>query len=41
MQLAAERVVQGRQGAEAACRELDARVDAQLEKRRWLRGLRA
>ena len=41
MQLAAERVVQGRQGAEAACRELDARVDALLEKRRWLRGLRA
>ena len=41
MQLAAERVVQGRQGTEAACRELDAWVDALLEKRRWLRGLRA
>jgi len=41
MQLTAERVVQGRQGPEAACRELDARVDALLEKRRWLRGRRA
>ncbi len=41
MQLAAERVVQGRQGTEAACRELDAWVDALLEKRRWLRGRRA
>ena len=37
MQLTAERVVQGRQGAEAACRQLDAWVDALLEKRRWLR----
>jgi len=41
MQLTAERVVQGRQGPEAACRELDARVDALLEKRRWLRRTRA
>jgi multiple sugar transport system substrate-binding protein len=41
MQLAAERVVQGREGAEAACRELDVRVDALLEKRRWLRSRRA
>jgi multiple sugar transport system substrate-binding protein len=41
MQLTAERIVQGRQGEEAACRELDARVDALLEKRRWLRGRRA
>jgi multiple sugar transport system substrate-binding protein len=37
MQLTAERVVQGRQGADAACRQLDAWVDAVLEKRRWLR----
>jgi len=37
MQLTAERVVQGRLGAEAACRQLDAWVDAVLEKRRWLR----
>ena len=37
MQLAAERVVQRVQSAEAACRELDARVDVLLEKRRWLR----
>jgi len=37
MQLTAERVVQGRQGPEAACRQLDAWVDALLEKRRWLR----
>ena len=41
MQLTAERVVQGRQGAEAACRQLDAWVDALLEKRRWLRSRRA
>ena len=41
MQLTAERVVQGRQGAEAACRQLDAWVDALLEKRRWLRSGRA
>jgi multiple sugar transport system substrate-binding protein len=41
MQLTAERVVQGRQAPEAACRELDARVDALLEKRRWLRSRRA
>jgi multiple sugar transport system substrate-binding protein len=41
MQLTAERVVQGRQGPQAACRELDARVDALLEKRRWLRDRRA
>ena len=37
MQLTAERVVHGRQGAEAACRQLDVWVDAVLEKRRWLR----
>ncbi len=37
MQLTAERVVRGRQDAEAACRQLDAWVDAVLEKRRWLR----
>jgi multiple sugar transport system substrate-binding protein len=37
MQLSAERVVQGQQGAESACRELDAWVDSLLEKRRWLR----
>ncbi|MDE2369541.1 MAG: sugar ABC transporter substrate-binding protein [Burkholderiales bacterium] len=37
MQLTAERVVQGVQGAEAATRQLDVRVDAMLEKRRWLR----
>ncbi len=37
MQLTAERVVQGRQGAEAACRDLDTWTDAVLEKRRWLR----
>ena len=41
MQLTAERVVQGRQGTEAACRQLDAWVDALLEKRRWLRSRRA
>jgi len=41
MQLTAERVVQGRRGPQAACRELDARVDALLEKRRWLRDRRA
>jgi len=41
MQLTAERVVQGQQGAEAACRQLDTWVDALLEKRRWLRGRRA
>ena len=41
MQLTAERVVQGRQGSEAACRQLDAWVDALLEKRRWLRSRRA
>jgi multiple sugar transport system substrate-binding protein len=37
MQLAAERVVARTQGIEAATTELDARVDAVLEKRRWLR----
>jgi len=37
MQLTAERVVHGAQGAEAACRQLDAWVDTLLEKRRWLR----
>ena len=37
MQLTAERVVAGRQGLEAATADLDAQVDALLEKRRWLR----
>jgi multiple sugar transport system substrate-binding protein len=37
MQLTAERVVQRTQSAEAACAQLDAWVDAVLEKRRWLR----
>jgi len=37
MQLTAERVVQRTQSAEAACAQLDAWVDALLEKRRWLR----
>ena len=37
MQLAAERVVARTQGIEDATRDLDARVDAMLEKRRWLR----
>jgi multiple sugar transport system substrate-binding protein len=37
MQLAAERVVARTQGLEAATTQLDAWVDALLEKRRWLR----
>jgi multiple sugar transport system substrate-binding protein len=37
MQLTAERVVHGTQGAAAATAQLDAWVDALLEKRRWLR----
>ena len=37
MQITAERVVQRTQSAEAACAQLDAWVDALLEKRRWLR----
>jgi multiple sugar transport system substrate-binding protein len=37
MQATAERVVQKTQGAQAACAQLDAWVDALLEKRRWLR----
>src|SRR5213075_1960311 len=37
MQLAAERVVQRTQSAAAATAQLDAWVDALLEKRRWLR----
>ena len=37
MQLTAERVVQRTQGAAAATAQLDAWVDALLEKRRWLR----
>lgn len=37
MQLTAERVVQRAQSASAACAQLDAWVDALLEKRRWLR----
>ena len=41
MQLTAERVVQRTQSAEAACRQLDAWVDALLEKRRWLRSRHA
>ena len=41
MQLTAERVVQRTQSAEAACQQLDAWVDALLEKRRWLKGRRA
>jgi multiple sugar transport system substrate-binding protein len=41
MQLTAERVVQRTQSAEAACQQLDAWVDALLEKRRWLRSRRA
>ena len=41
MQLTAERVVQRTQSAEAACKQLDAWVDALLEKRRWLRSRHA
>ncbi|HEY2187945.1 MAG TPA: sugar ABC transporter substrate-binding protein [Caldimonas sp.] len=37
MQLAAERVVRGTQTIDAATTQLDAWVDALLEKRRWLR----
>jgi len=37
MQQAAERVVQRTQGIDAATTQLDATVDAMLEKRRWLR----
>ena len=37
MRLATERVVRGGQSQDAAVRELDARVDAILEKRRWVR----
>jgi multiple sugar transport system substrate-binding protein len=37
MQLAAERVVQRAQTIDAATTQLDAWVDATLEKRRWLR----
>jgi multiple sugar transport system substrate-binding protein len=37
MQIAAERVVQRIQSIEAATTQLDASVDALLEKRRWLR----
>ncbi|HEX4233611.1 MAG TPA: sugar ABC transporter substrate-binding protein [Caldimonas sp.] len=37
MQLAAERVVRGTQAIDAATMQLDAWVDALLEKRRWLR----
>ena len=38
MRLATERVVRGGQSQDAAVAELDARVDAILEKRRWVRG---
>ena len=37
MQLAAERVVHRTQDIDAATAQLDAWVDALLEKRRWLR----
>ncbi len=37
MRLATERVVRGGQSQDAAVRQLDARVDAILEKRRWVR----
>jgi len=37
MRLATERVVRGGQSQDAAVAELDARVDAILEKRRWVR----
>ena len=37
MRLATERVVRGGQAQDAAAAELDARVDAILEKRRWVR----
>lgn len=37
MRLATERVVRGGQSQDAAVRELDSRVDAILEKRRWVR----
>jgi multiple sugar transport system substrate-binding protein len=36
MQLAATRAVQGGVSIEATARELDARVDGFLEKRRWM-----
>ena len=36
MQVVAEQVVRGRLSIEQAPRELDQRVDAMLEKRRWL-----
>jgi multiple sugar transport system substrate-binding protein len=36
MRLTSERVVRGGESEEAAVRELDARVDAILEKRRWM-----
>jgi multiple sugar transport system substrate-binding protein len=36
MQLIAEQVVSGRMDTEEASRALDARVDAILEKRRWM-----
>ncbi len=41
MQLAAERVVRGREPPDQALRELDARTDAILEKRRWMLARRA
>ena len=36
MRLASERVVRGGEGQDDALRDLDARVDKILEKRRWM-----
>jgi multiple sugar transport system substrate-binding protein len=41
MRLASERVVRGGQSQDAAVRQLDATVDAMLEKRRWVEARRA
>ena len=41
MRLATERVVRGGQPQDVALRELDARVDQILEKRRWVQGRKA
>ena len=40
MRLTSERVVRGGQSQDAAVRQLDARVDALLEKRRWVEARR-